>query len=88
VVRPSTDDAAAVEAVLALSRRAGVPAAELLRSEAEEARRAARADAAAKASVLAVRLMLPLGLCVLPAFMLLGVAPLLLAVITSTISGI
>jgi tight adherence protein B len=31
--------------------------------------------------------MLPLGLCVLPAFMLLGVAPLLLAVITSTVSG-
>lgn len=80
-------DEAGVEAVLDLSRRAGVPAAELLRSEAEEARRSARADAAAHASVLAVRLMLPLGLCVLPAFMVLGVAPLLIAVITSTVSG-
>ena len=81
------DDAAAVDAVLQLSRRAGVPAGELLRSEAEEARRIARAAAAANASVLGVRLMLPLGLCILPAFMLLGVAPLLLAVITSTVSG-
>jgi len=80
-------DEAGVEAVLDLSRRAGVPAAELLRSEAEEARRSARAEAAAHASVLAVRLMLPLGLCVLPAFMVLGVAPLLIAVITSTVSG-
>ncbi|GAB2453128.1 tight adherence protein B [Conyzicola lurida] len=80
-------DELGVDAVLALSRRAGVPAGELLRSEGEEARRSARADAAAKASVLAVRLMLPLGLCVLPAFLLLGVAPLLIAVITSTVSG-
>jgi tight adherence protein B len=85
---PATHDVVGVEGLLALSRSAGVPAAELLRSEGEEARRAARADAAAKASVLAVRLMLPLGLCVLPAFMLLGVAPLLLAVITSTVSGL
>ena len=80
-------DQSRVEAVLALSRRAGVPAGELLRSEAEEERRAARADAAARASVLGVRLMLPLGLCILPAFMVLCVAPLLIAVVTSTVSG-
>jgi tight adherence protein B len=79
--------AAAVEGVLELSRRAGAPAGDLLRSEAEEARRDARAQAAVAASVLGVKLMLPLGLCILPAFMLLGVAPLLLAVITSTVSG-
>jgi tight adherence protein B len=78
---------AAVDAVLDLSRRAGVPAGDLLRSEAEEARRAARAKAAADAAVLGVKLMLPLGICILPAFMLLGVAPLLIAVITSTVSG-
>jgi tight adherence protein B len=80
-------DIAGVDAVLELSRRAGVPAGDLLRSEAEEARRGARATSAAAASVLGVKLMLPLGLCILPAFMLLGVAPLLLAVITSTVSG-
>jgi tight adherence protein B len=32
--------------------------------------------------------MLPLGLCVLPAFMLVGVAPLLLSVLSSTVRGI
>ena len=81
------DGRSAVDAVLALSRRAGVPAGELLRSEAEESRRSARAEAAARASVLGVRLMLPLGLCVLPAFMVLCVAPLLIAVVTSTVGG-
>jgi tight adherence protein B len=69
----SSDSGDVVTGVLDLSRRAGVPAAELLRSEAQEARRSARAAAATRASVLAVRLMLPLGLCILPAFMLIGV---------------
>lgn len=75
-----------VDAVLDLSRRAGVPAAELLRSEADEARRSARAVAQEKAAALSVRLMLPLGLCILPAFMVLGVFPLLVAVISSTVA--
>ena len=82
----AADENAAVDAVLNLSRSAGVPAAELLRAEAEERRREASARALEAASVLAVRLMLPLGLCILPAFMLVGVAPLLLAVISSTVS--
>ncbi len=73
--------------VLDLSRRAGVPAGELLRSEAEEARRAARSDAQVKAAALGVRLMLPLGLCILPAFMALGVIPLLITVISSTVGS-
>jgi tight adherence protein B len=77
-----------IEAVLDLSRRAGVPAAELLRAEADERRREARADAQAKAAALAVRLMLPLGLCVLPAFIVLGVVPLLVTVISSTVTRI
>ena len=75
-----------VEAALELSRRAGVPAAELLRSEADEARRQARASAEMQAASLAVRLMLPLGLCILPAFMVLGVVPLLVTVISSTVA--
>lgn len=78
--------AARIDEVLDLSRRAGVPAAELLRSEADEMRRSARATAAQKAATLSVRLMLPLGLCILPAFMVLGVFPLLIAVISSTVT--
>jgi tight adherence protein B len=78
-------DAEDVEPVLRLSRAAGVPAAELLRSEARELRAAARSTAQERAAALSVRLMLPLGLCVLPAFLVLGVLPLLVTVITATI---
>lgn len=78
--------AARIDEVLELSRRAGVPAAELLRSAADELRRSARASAQEKAATLSVRLMLPLGLCILPAFMVLGVFPLLIAVISSTVA--
>jgi tight adherence protein B len=82
-VRTALDDDAIAE-VLDLSRRAGVPAAELLRSEAGERRRNASASAQSDAQALAVRLMIPLGVCVLPAFMVLSVAPLLLAVLRQT----
>jgi tight adherence protein B len=78
----------AIDTVLALSRRAGVPAAELLRSEAEQDRRAARTQAQLRAAALGTSLMIPLGLCVLPAFMVLGVAPLMLAVLSSTVTGL
>ncbi|EAR24153.1 putative integral membrane protein [marine actinobacterium PHSC20C1] len=77
-----------LEGVLRLSHEAGVPAAELLRAEADELRLAADADARAGAAALSVRLMLPLGLCVLPAFMVLGVLPLMVAVISSTVAGL
>ena len=75
-----------VDEVLTLSRRAGVPAATLLRSESEEARRAARSESERRAATLSVTLMLPLGLCILPAFMLLGVAPLLISIVASTVA--
>lgn len=73
------------DGVLRLSERAGVPAGALLRSEAARRRREARSAADRKAATLAVTLMLPLGLCVLPAFMLLGVAPLMMTVLSSTV---
>ncbi|PJJ55438.1 tight adherence protein B [Compostimonas suwonensis] len=85
---PVDDERSAVDGVLELSRRAGVPAGELLRSEAEQLRRSARSEGQRSAAALAVKLMLPLGVCVLPAFMLLGVAPLLFSVISSTVSVI
>lgn len=78
----------ALLAVLELSQRAGVPAAELLRSEAEHARLVARTDGQRRAATLAVTLMLPLGLCILPAFMLVGVAPLLISVVSSTFGSL
>jgi tight adherence protein B len=82
------EEDAAIAGVLALSRAAGAPAADLLRGEADQMRRDARSNAQHAAASLATRLMLPLGLCVLPAFMLVGVAPLLLSVLSSTVRGI
>ncbi|HRN30423.1 MAG TPA: type II secretion system F family protein, partial [Terrimesophilobacter sp.] len=84
----ATGDTDVVAEVLARSHRAGVPAAELLRAEAEEARRRLRAEAQQAAARLGVTLMIPLGVCVLPAFMLLGVVPLVVAVISSTVATV
>lgn len=83
----SDGTAAAIEDVLALSRAAGIPAAELLLGEAARMRRDARSDAQRAAAALGTRLMIPLGACILPAFMLVGVAPVLLSVLSSTVSG-
>lgn len=69
---------------LALSVAAGVPATELVRAEASEARRQARSQARIAANALSARLMLPLGLAILPSFVLVGVVPLVLAVVSST----
>ncbi|QEO16055.1 hypothetical protein FLP10_03870 [Agromyces intestinalis] len=76
-----------VEATVRLASNAGAPVAELLRSEAARRRREARSDAMVRAAALSVRLMLPLGACVLPAFVLLGVAPLMISVVTGTLGA-
>ncbi|WP_448809209.1 type II secretion system F family protein [Agromyces bauzanensis] len=83
----ATHDLGASDAVIALAARAGAPVAELLRAEAFRLRRVARAEGAARAAALGVRLMLPLGACVLPAFVLLGVVPLLVSVVSGTLGG-
>ncbi len=70
--------------VLRLSASAGVPAVELLRAEAIRARRDARTSGRKGAAKLSSRLLLPLGVCTLPAFVLLGVAPLILSVLATT----
>lgn len=72
------------EAVLALSRSAGAPAVELLRADAAARRQQARTDGRLRAAALSGRLLVPLGVCTLPAFLLLGVGPMLLSVLTTT----
>ncbi|MDM7888744.1 type II secretion system F family protein [Curtobacterium sp. RHCJP20] len=88
--RATADDAARIrlDEVLALSRRAGVPAAALLRAAAEDLRDDAAAAGLAAAERLAVRLVLPLGVCVLPAFVLVGVVPVVAGVLSSTAGGL
>lgn len=73
-----------IRAVLDLSHAAGVPAGELLRASAAQDRHASRIRGRLRAAALSTRLLIPLGICTLPAFLLLGVAPLLLSVLAST----
>jgi tight adherence protein B len=73
-----------VEEVLQFATAAGVPVVALLRAEADEHRRRARSDAASRAARLEARMLLPLGICILPAFVLLGVAPTGMAILSST----
>lgn len=71
--------------VLGLAQCAGVPAAALLRAAAEDVRDDAAAAGLEAAERLAVRLVLPLGVCVLPAFVLVGVVPVVVGVLSSTV---
>lgn len=73
------------EGILRLSRIAGAPAIDLLRAAAASARHRARTDGRLRAARLGGRLLVPLGVCTLPAFMLLGVGPMLLSVLTSEV---
>ncbi|MEN2739493.1 type II secretion system F family protein [Microbacterium sp. X-17] len=82
------DGDASVDRVLRIAERAGAPAIELLSAEARQQRRTARADGRRRAELLAVRLLLPLGVCVLPAFVLLGVVPVILGMMSSTVAGL
>jgi tight adherence protein B len=73
---------------LEFARAAGVPVAALLHVESEERRRVATADGQRRAVELGTRLLLPLGVCILPAFIALGVAPIVLSIVSSTTAGI
>lgn len=65
----------------------GVPPGALLRTAAEAARRDRDARAAEAAARLGVRLVVPLGLCHLPAFVLVGLVPVLGSMATTTLGA-
>lgn len=71
----------AVAAVLAVAAGTGAPAGALLLAEAAAARARAQAELERAAERLGVRVLLPLGVCVLPSFVLLGVLPVLLTML-------
>ncbi len=83
----ATNDPRAVADVLNLASRAGAPPGELLRAEAMRIRRDAVSLARRRAAALDVWLMMPLGLCVLPAFVLLAVVPVVVGVISTLTLG-
>ncbi|WP_430297923.1 type II secretion system F family protein [Sinomonas sp. B1-1] len=61
----------------------GAPSAELLFSRAGQIRRRRHRELERRAAALGVRLVVPLGVCSLPAFLCLGVVPVLLAMLPS-----
>ncbi|MBX3116937.1 MAG: type II secretion system F family protein [Cryobacterium sp.] len=81
------DHSATLE-ILNLSARAGVPIASLLKAEATLSRRRLRARSARAAGALGVKLLLPLGVCILPSFLLLGVVPLMLSIVPAALGGL
>lgn len=81
--RITRDPPAALTETLALSESAGVPAVDLLRASAAMERHRARVDGRLRAATLSSRLLLPLGVCTLPAFLCLGVAPMFLSILPS-----
>lgn len=68
-------DPDSLERLVALSRRAGVPVAGLARNSARLRRDLARTDAEERMARLGVSVVMPLGLLVLPAFVLVTVVP-------------
>lgn len=80
-------DAGAVRAVLTFGLHSGVPVAALLHAEASLIRRRRVSEALMAVEQVSAKLLAPLGLCVLPSFLLLGVAPVVLSIVSSTVSG-
>jgi tight adherence protein B len=77
------EDSAPNQAIT-LAERAGVSVSEVLRAQAHTERCDAAADQDEAAARLGVKLMLPLGVCVLPAFVLLTVVPMTLSIFRQT----
>ncbi|WP_104086290.1 type II secretion system F family protein [Arthrobacter sp. GMC3] len=76
-----TAELAALHSALGFAAMTGTPAAPLLYAEARQRRRQSHRDAEKRASALGVKLVIPLGLCSLPAFVCLGVIPVVVAMI-------
>jgi Flp pilus assembly protein TadB len=65
----------------------GASVAEAMQRLAEDLRRRSRAEVEAKARAVGVKAAVPLGLCLLPAFVLVGVVPLVAGSVTALVGG-
>ena len=70
-----------LEQALRLTRLSGAPAAALLRSSAAAARKRGVREAEARGAEFGIKLVIPLGLCALPAFICLGVVPVVISLL-------
>jgi len=72
-----------IQGALSFAALTGAPAAPLLFAEARQRRRQQQRDAEKRAAALGVKLVVPLGLCSLPAFVCLGIVPVVVAMVPS-----
>jgi tight adherence protein B len=79
--RLSNPDADTLDKLPALSRRVGIPLRALAVAEASWSRARAKADASEQAAALSVKILIPLGILVLPAFVLVAVVPVVFALL-------
>lgn len=70
-----------LEQALRLTRLSGAPAAALLRSAAASARKRGVREAETRGAEFGIKLVIPLGLCALPAFICLGVVPVVISLL-------
>jgi len=73
----------AIAVTVARSSRSGAPLAAMLAATAEDLRAEAAAASLAEVRAASVRAVLPLGLCLLPAFVLLGILPVVAGLVPS-----
>lgn len=84
VADPARDPAlAGLGRTMARAHATGAPVVTAVERLAEELARDARADVEERARAVGVRAAVPLGLCLLPAFVLIGIVPLAVALLTS-----
>lgn len=76
---------AEMEKILTFSQTEGVPAVTLLRALASRHRRLAHSRMQIRVEELSVKLIVPLGVCILPAFILVGVLPVAITMLSSTV---
>ena len=76
-----TGSAGILRDALAFAASSGAPSAAVLHAQAAQVRRRRARDAERRAAALGIQLVLPLGLCALPAFLCFTVVPLLLALL-------
>ena len=76
---------AVIASAMVRATESGAPLADALRRAASDLRLSRRAQLLSRARVLGVRAVLPLGLCFLPAFVLLGVVPVVVSLISQVL---
>lgn len=79
--KDAVQPAAILRDALAFAASSGAPSAAVLHAQASQIRRRRAREAERRAAALGIHLVLPLGLCALPAFLCFTVVPLLLALL-------